>query len=77
MPMLLTALGMILGVGLVWLVYNLVWGTPPSINLAVERLALRMVLDDPELMTQIGLLDNTVLDFHSGRLSDVSPRADV
>jgi uncharacterized protein (DUF885 family) len=67
----------ILGVGVVWLVYSLVWGTPPSIHLAVERLALRMVLADPELLTQLGLLDNTPLDFHSGRLTDVSPRADV
>jgi hypothetical protein len=67
----------ILGVGVVWLVYSLVWGTPPSIHLAVERLALRMVLADPELLTQLGLLDNTPLDFHSGRLTDVSPRANV
>jgi uncharacterized protein (DUF885 family) len=54
-----------------------VWGTPPSIHLAVERLALRITLADPELLTQLGLLDNTPLDFHSGRLTDVSPRADV
>jgi len=77
MPILLTAILVILGLGLVWLVYALVWGTPPSINLAVERLGMRMVLDDPELLTQIGLLDNTILDFHSGRLTDVSPRADM
>jgi len=77
MPFLLTALFVILGFGLVWLVYNLVWGTPPSINLAVERYSLRIALDDPELLTQIGLLDNTVLDFHSGHLSDVFPRAEV
>lgn len=77
MPLILTALLVILGVGLTWLVYSLVWGTPPSINLAVERFALRMALADPELLTQIGLLDNTILDFHSGRLMDVSPRADA
>lgn len=67
----------ILGLGVVWMVYSLVWGTPPLIHLAVERLALRMVLADPETLTQLGLLDNTLLDFHSGRLTDVSPRADV
>ena len=60
--------------GLLWMVYKLVWGTPPTINLAVERLALRMVLKDPELLTYMGLLDNTLLDFHSGKLTDVSPR---
>jgi uncharacterized protein (DUF885 family) len=77
MPTLLTAFVVILGAAFVWLVYNLVWGTPTSINLAVERYALRMALVDPELMTKIGLLDNTLLDFHSGHLTDVSPRADV
>ena len=77
MPILLTAILVILGLGLVWLVYALVWGTPPTINLAVERLGMRMVLDNPELLTQIGLLDNTILDFHSGRLTDISPRADM
>jgi uncharacterized protein (DUF885 family) len=56
-----------------WLVYNLVWGTPPGINLAVERLGLRMLLNDPETLTYLGLLDNTPLDFHSGRLTDASP----
>ena len=77
MPVLLTVLLVILGLGMVWLVYTLVWGTPPTINLAVERLGLRMVLDDPELLTQIGLLENSILDFHSGRLTDVSPRAEI
>jgi uncharacterized protein (DUF885 family) len=67
----------ILGIGVVWFAYSLVLGTPPSIHQAVERVALRMVLADPELLTQLGLLDNTLLDFHSGRLTDVSPRADV
>jgi uncharacterized protein (DUF885 family) len=66
----------VLVLGLIGLFYMFVWGTPPSINLAVERYGLRMVLADPELLTQIGLLDNTLLDFHSGRLTDVSPQAD-
>ncbi len=60
--------------GSLWLVYNLVWGTPPTINLAVERLGLRLLLTDPETLSYVGLLDNTLLDFHSGRLTDASPR---
>lgn len=59
--------------GLIWLIYHLIWGTPLSINLAVERLALRMLLADPETLTTIGLLDNSPLDFHSGKLTDASP----
>ncbi len=59
---------------LAWLVYALVWGRPPFIHWAVERLSLRMVLKDPETLTVLGLLDNTPLDFHSGDLTDASPR---
>jgi len=71
------ALLVLLGLAAVWLGYSLVWGTPPSINLVVDRLAVHMVLADPELLTQIGLLDNPPLDFHSGRLTDISPRGEA
>jgi uncharacterized protein (DUF885 family) len=76
MAWVLITLLLFIGLGLIGLVYMLVWGTPPDINLAVERYGLKMILADPELLTQIGLLDNTPLDFHSGRLTDVSPRGD-
>lgn len=71
------AVCVVLGLVLMWFVYSILWGTPPSINLAVERFSLRMVLADLERLTQFGLLDNTLLDFHSGRLTDVSPRGDA
>ena len=77
MPTLLIALLILIGMGIVWLVYSLVWGTPLSINLAVERIAFRMVMADPEILTQIGLVDNTPLDFHSGRLTEVSRRGEM
>jgi uncharacterized protein (DUF885 family) len=63
----------ILGLGLTWFIYSLIWGTPPWINLAVERLSIKMILKDPESLTVLGLIDNTLLDFHSGRLTDASP----
>jgi len=63
----------ILGLGLSWLIYSLVWGTPPWINLGVERLSLKMILKDPESLTIIGMVDNKPLDFHSGKLTDASP----
>jgi len=72
-PALIILLG-ILGLALIWLVYTLIWGTPFSINLAVERLSLRMILIDPEMLTYLGLVENTILDFHSGSLTDASPR---
>jgi len=73
LPVVVIVLLMVLSLGLIWLVYHLVWGTPPWINLAVERLSLRWVLADPEILTKIGLIDNTPLDFHSGKLTDASP----
>lgn len=63
----------LLGFALIWLVYSLFWGTPLTINLAVERLGLRMLGNDPEMLSSLGLLDNTLLDFHSGNLTDASP----
>ena len=74
MPLAVTIILIVLALGLIWLVYSLVWGTPPFFNLAVERLTFRMVRTDPELLTYLGLLDNTSLDFHSGSLTDASPR---
>lgn len=74
MPLYVILILTLLGLTLIWFVYTLLWGKPPFFNLAVERLTLRMVLKDPEILTTLGLLDNTPLDFHSGNLTDASPR---
>ena len=63
----------VLVIGILWLIFRLFWGTPPNINLAVGRFTLWMILKDPETLTSLGLLDNTPLDFHSGKLTDASP----
>jgi hypothetical protein len=72
MPLFLNVILVILGLGLAWFIYALILGTPPSINLAVERIFLRMILNDPEALTTLALIDNTILDFHSGKLTDAS-----
>ncbi|MCB2210360.1 DUF885 domain-containing protein [bacterium] len=74
MPIAIIVILVVFGLGLVWLIYSFIWGTPPTINLAVNRLGLRWVLQDPEGLTEIGLMDNTLLDFHSGSLTDASPQ---
>ena len=74
MTIILIAVLILLVLLLTWLVYATFWGTPPFINWAVARLSLRRVLKDPEALTMLGLLDNTLLDFHSGNLTDASPR---
>jgi uncharacterized protein (DUF885 family) len=74
MPLYVILILALLGLTLTWFVYTLLWGKPPFFNLAVERLTLRMVLKDPEILSSLGLLDNTPLDFHSGNLTDASTR---
>jgi len=56
-----------------WWIYKLIWGKPLSINHFYERVFIEFLLDDPELLTQLGIIDNTRLDFHSGKLTDASP----
>jgi uncharacterized protein (DUF885 family) len=73
MPIFLIVIISVLFLVLLWLIYQLLWGTPPWINLAVERLAFKMISSDPETLTTLGLLDNTLLDFHSHKLTDASP----
>ncbi len=73
MPLYAIVLLVILALILIWLIYTFAFGVPPAINFAVARLSLRQLLQDPESLTGIGVLDNTLLDFHSGRLTDASP----
>ena len=46
------------------------WITPVGINNYVNKVSVQLATDSPELLTQLGMIDNTVLDFHSGKLGD-------
>ena len=46
------------------------WITPVGVNNYVNKVSVQLATDSPELLTSIGLIDNTFLDFHSGKLSD-------
>lgn len=48
-----------------------VWG-PLPIHPAIERQTIRLAMDSPETLSQIGLIDGTLLDFHSGKLDEIS-----
>ncbi|NJN00259.1 MAG: DUF885 domain-containing protein [Aquincola sp.] len=52
--------------------YRIVWGTPFHVNQLANRQAVLLLMQKPELLTSIGLVDGTILDFHSGKLSDVT-----
>ena len=44
------------------------WITPVGVNNYVNKITLQMALESPETLTHIGMIDNTILDFHSDRL---------
>jgi uncharacterized protein (DUF885 family) len=46
------------------------WFTPVGLNNYVNKITLQLTLDSPQILTQLGFIDNTPLDFHSGKLDD-------
>jgi uncharacterized protein (DUF885 family) len=51
--------------------YRIAFGKPFTINQLANRQALLFLVDNPELLTQVGIVDGTVLDWHSGKLTAV------
>jgi uncharacterized protein (DUF885 family) len=54
-----------------WFIYAAGWGKPP-INLFFERIFVRRVLESPQMLTTLGLLEPMGINFHNSRLDDVS-----
>jgi uncharacterized protein (DUF885 family) len=52
-----------------WAGYRIGFGKPFTINQLANRQAVVFLLRDPQLLTQLGLIDGTALDFHSGKLT--------
>ncbi|MCE3283806.1 MAG: hypothetical protein K0R70_62 [Steroidobacteraceae bacterium] len=46
------------------------WFTPVGLNNYVNRITLQLTLDSPQILSQLGFIDNTPFDFHSGKLDD-------
>ena len=44
----------------------------PSLHMTVNKQTFALLMDDPELITQLGAIEGGWLDFHSGKLSDAS-----
>jgi uncharacterized protein (DUF885 family) len=57
-----------LAVALGYATYRIVWGKPFSMNMLANRQAVEFLMRDPELMTEVGLTDGSIVDFHSGKL---------
>ena len=52
------------------------WWKPVGINNYINKITVPFILDSPELLTNIGVIDNTPLDFHSGKLADYTKAQD-
>jgi uncharacterized protein (DUF885 family) len=46
------------------------------VNNYINKVTIQAAMESPELITRLGLIDNTVLDFHSGKLADYTKEAD-
>jgi len=49
--------------------YRTLWGKPFSINMLANRQAFEFMMANPELFTQVGIIDGTLLDHHSDKLA--------
>jgi uncharacterized protein (DUF885 family) len=54
--------------------YRIVWGKPFTINLLANRQALEFLMRDPELFTAVGIMDGSILDHHSDKLTPYAVR---
>lgn len=53
--------------------YKLIWGKPLHFDHFAERFMISTVITEPEILSTLGMVDNTILDFHSHKLTDASP----
>src|SRR6266480_3050105 len=52
---------------------NLIWFRPWSLNLFYEKVFAETVFNEPELLSQLGLVEQFGIRSHNGKLSDESP----
>lgn len=55
--------------------YRTVWGTPLTFDTLLNRQAVMVLLDHPQYLTSIGIIEGTVADYHSGKLDPYSLQA--
>ena len=61
---------------IVW-AYKTVFGKPFTFNTFAQRVFIKSALADPEMMTFLGSFENTIFDFHSSKLTDISKKANL
>ncbi len=66
------AIGLIALALCVYPAWRIVFGQPFTIGQFADREFIRQALNDPELLTSVGLIDGGLLDHHSDRLTELS-----
>src|SRR3990170_1925833 len=61
---------------IVW-AYKTVFGKPFTFNTFAQRVFIKSALADPEMMTFLGSFENTIFDFHSSKITDISKKANL
>src|ERR1700739_4911878 len=64
---------LILVVVLAIFLINLIWFRPWSLNLFYEKVFAEVIFSEPELLTQLGMVEQFGFTSHHGKLSDESP----
>ena len=63
----------IIGIFILWIWF---WAKPVGVKNYINKVTFSLLLDQPELLTSLGMIDNTPLDFHSGKLGDYTKQGD-
>ncbi len=56
--------------------YVALWWKPIGVNQYINKAMIEFAIESPEVITYLGVIDNTPLDFHSGRLADYTEAAE-
>lgn len=51
--------------------YRTIWGKPFTLNMLANRQAIEFLIENPELFSQVGIIDGTIFDRHSDKLAAV------
>src|SRR5437879_10581775 len=52
---------------------NLIWFRPWSLNLFYEKAFVEVIFNEPELLSDLGLIEQFEITSHNGKLNDASP----
>jgi len=63
----------VVAIAIAVLLVNLIWFRPWSLNLFYEKVFAEVVFDHPELLSQLGLVEQFGFTSHNGKLDDESP----